>query len=356
MARTTTGRVVGTVGVLAIGAMATFGFAGCSSAEVDGESTGASAAAWRRDPRAFREAGVALDARASDAAQDAARVLGDPGAGPGPTCDGLPVRDCTGTTCDAIVPFEPVRGPGYENYPINGETAANQYRSFARKDLVMLIQYATAFVACKAASWTHGTGGALGLGDMSEANGAIPGTSIGSPGHPAGTHVNGFDMDIGYFQVGTTDNRLREVCAHSANGRDAYHCTAAPTSLDVWRTSLFIGALFSSPRVRVIGVDGKVGPLVESTLATLCDRGFLAGRACTESLPLAYEPTDTGRGWFLFHHHHLHISLTRPPTPSFRAETDLFVADDAPSLRIAPDGVDLPAEMSRLVNLADEMR
>ena len=53
------------------------------------------------------------------------------------------------------------------------------------------------------APWTFSNGAELGLGDMSEANGAIPGASQGSPGHPEGTHVNGHDMDIGYYQLGT---------------------------------------------------------------------------------------------------------------------------------------------------------
>src|SRR5690606_27553718 len=59
-------------------------------------------------------------------------------------CASLPPRDCTGTAayCGALVPFEPVKGPGYDNYPLNGETATNQYRSFARVDLVMLIKWA----------------------------------------------------------------------------------------------------------------------------------------------------------------------------------------------------------------------
>lgn len=244
-----------------------------------------------------------------------------PGPGPGPDCSGvLPKRDCTGTAayCGELSSFEPKYGTGYEDYPINGETASNQYRSYARRDMQMLVKYAAAYVDCKAKSWNTGNGGVLGLGDMSEANGAIPGTSVGQPGHPAGTHVNGNDMDIAYFQAGTPDNKLRPICTHVSGGKDQYHCVAPPDKLDLWRTSLFLGALFSSEIVRVIGVDGQVGTLVEQTMLSLCASGWLPQYSCdnmqgkfgtAKQYGLAYETVDNGYGWYYFHHHHLHVSL-----------------------------------------------
>jgi len=225
----------------------------------------------------------------------------------------LPPRDCVGTStyCAALVPFEPVLGPGYDNYAINGETASNQYRSYARRDLMMLVKYASAFVACKAKGWTPGNGAAIGLGDMSEKSGAIPGTSIGSPGHPAGSHTNGYDMDLGYYQTTGTNNYLRAVCPHTSGGYDAYHCTGAPTILDVRRTALFLGAFVTSDRTRIIGVDGKIGPLVVPAMQKLCDEGTLPRLSCDRKSMIAYEVTDTGRGWYKFHHHHFHVSLKK---------------------------------------------
>jgi hypothetical protein len=236
-----------------------------------------------------------------------------PGPGPGPDCGALPQRDCTGTSayCGELSGFDPKYGTGYEDYPINGETATNQYRSYARRDMQMLVKYAAAYVDCKSKSWTTGNGGVIGLGDMSEGNGAIPGTSIGQPGHPAGTHLNGIDMDIAYFQVGTADNKLRPVCAHTSGGSDQYHCVSAPDKLDVWRSALFLGALFTSEIVRVIGVDGQVGPLVEDAMLKLCSSQWLPQYACNSmQSKLAYETVDKGYGWYYFHHHHLHLSLT----------------------------------------------
>jgi hypothetical protein len=67
----------------------------------------------------------------------------------------------------------------------------------------------------------------------------------------------------------------------------------------------------------VIGVDGKVGPLVEQAMPALCATAWLPQRSCdvadgkhyaTENYGLAYETTDGGAGWYYFHHHHQHVS------------------------------------------------
>ncbi|HJL03114.1 MAG TPA: hypothetical protein RMH85_06400 [Polyangiaceae bacterium LLY-WYZ-15_(1-7)] len=220
---------------------------------------------------------------------------------------GVPDWRCT-EDCDALVAFDPRMGLGYDDYPLNGETAADQYRSWIRRDVMMLVRYAAAMTACQGGEWPFGNGGALGLGDMSEADGSIPGTREGSPGHPAGTHVDGSDMDLAYFQTGTGDNRLRSVCPHVVAGEDQYHCTGAPDRLDPWRTALFLGHLHASPDLRVIGVDGQVGPLIDSALTQLCADGWLEGGVC-RGHSITWEETDMGRGWYRFHHHHFHISV-----------------------------------------------
>ena len=242
--------------------------------------------------------------------------IGTPPTGTHPVCTNLPPINCTGTAayCGEIVPFDPDLGTGYWDYPINGETTSNQYRSYVRRDLMLLIKYAAAKVDCLAVGWP-GNGGAVALGDMSEADGAIPGTSVGSPGHPAGTHVNGYDMDIGYFQVNTANNQLRPICDHMIGNVDQYHCTSTPYLLDVWRSALFAASLHDAVvgnqlQLRVMGVDGQAGVLFESAIDQLCAAGWYTGNACNASYrSLAYEVTDTGRGWYQFHHHHMHVSI-----------------------------------------------
>jgi len=258
--------------------------------------------------------------------------VGDgPGTYPGITCS-LPAMTCTGgeATCSQLVQFDPTEGVGYIDYPENGETWTDQYRSWLRLDVVMLIQYATAKVACLADGWTSGNGMPLGLIDMSEQNGAIPGTRDGSPGHPTGTHTNGFDIDVAYYQTGTSDNRARPICEHTVSGAEAYHCTAPPHLLDTWRTALFLGALFESPNVRVVGCDGQAGPPLDSAMTTLCAGGWITPSACS-SRRLTYETTDMGYGWYYFHHHHMHISWSDPyraMTPAGEMECLIPSCDD----------------------------
>lgn len=237
-----------------------------------------------------------------------------PGPGPGPSCADLPPLTCEGSAsyCGELIRFNPTEADGYIDYPENGETEANQYRSWLRRDAVMVIQYAAAKVACKAKDWEFGNGGPVGLIDMSEQNGAIPGTSVGSPGHPDGTHTNGRDIDLAYFQTGTANNRARPICNHyDANYAEAYHCTSAPDKLDPWRQALFIAALYEYPSLRVIGCDGQAGPIIEEAFDTLCDLGWISQSICYKN-KLTYEVTNQGYGWYYFHHHHIHVSFNAP--------------------------------------------
>ena len=207
--------------------------------------------------------------------------------------------------CTELAAFEPRTSPAYEDYPANGELRGLEYRSYLRGPLVHIVQAAAERVRVLADGWSSGHGGPVGLGDMSECDGSIPGTSIGAPAHPVGTHTGGLDIDIAYFQTGTSDNRLRPVCGSALDGVDQDHCTEPPELLDVPRTALFIDALARSGAVRVIGVDGRIGPLLEAGLQALCDARITD---CAD-VPLAYETSDTGLGWFTSHHHHMHVSF-----------------------------------------------
>lgn len=248
-----------------------------------------------------------------------------------------PPRDCAASAeqCRQLLPFEPITGLGYDNYPINGETTANQFRSYARRELIALVKYAAGAVACKAANWTPGNRQPLGLGDMSESNGAIPGTSVGRPGHPKNTHTNGRDIDIAYYQLKGPDNHLRPVCPHADQ-----HCIGPPNNLDARRTALFIGELLTSSRTRVIGVDGRIKPVIVPALKELCSDGTVSAIACARAniSKIAAETTNTKKGWFKHHHHHLHLSLHTAGAP---APSDLLES-------IAPDEAVLTKDLEEL--------
>jgi len=147
---------------------------------------------------------------------------------------------------------------------------------------------------------------------MSESNGDIPGTRENDPGHPENTHTNGFDIDIAYFQLNTLDNRLRPICEYTIGGSNAYRCTETPHLLDAWRSALFLGALAEHPALRVVGVDGKAGQILEFAFDALCADGWIDSGVCGGSYPMTYEMINEGRYWYNHHHHHMHLSLSRP--------------------------------------------
>jgi len=220
--------------------------------------------------------------------------------------------------CAELIQFDPTYGYGYSDFPENGETEDNQYRSWLRRDTVYLIKYATARVACLSKNWSYGNGGPLGLIDMSEEDGAIPGTSIGSPGHPAGTHSDGYDIDVSYYQKDSDDNRARVICDDRDN-----HCTDFPDLMDEWRNALFLGSLYEHPDLRVVGADGKAGGMIEQAFEMLCDWGWIKEDACLVRRKFAYEFVDEGWGFYRFHHHHMHISFNGTSQDDAAARSDI---------------------------------
>lgn len=229
-------------------------------------------------------------------ALDSARPVGRPWETP---CV-VPPLDCE-EGCDELVWVSVVPGPGYKDVPVPDERDAARSTSWLRRDLFMVIRHAAARVAC-----TYG-GLPLELGDMSERYGAIPGTAAGRPRHPFGSHLGGHDIDVAYYQLGPFRNSLNPVCPHMIDGIDQAHCVGHPARLDVRRTALFIGTLFESPGTRIVGVDGRVGPILRDELNALCDAGTFSGAAC-DRIRLGYETEDTGRGWYHFHYAHMHVS------------------------------------------------
>jgi hypothetical protein len=247
----------------------------------------------------------------ADGGPAAARAVLEPP--PMKLCEIPPVR-CLGDEiyCSELVLFTPAVSAGYEDVPFEGETWSNQYASYIRRDLMMAIQYAAARVACMTSEWKYGNGGPVTLLDMSERDGAIPGTELGAPGHPLGSHTGGRDIDIAYYQVDTPDNHVRPVCPCEENGESVQHCVGEPTLLDAWRTALFIGILFEQPGIRIVGVDGRIGPIIQAHLDRLEEEGILSAETL-DHVRLAFETEDGGMGWYHYHHHHFHVSVEANP-------------------------------------------
>jgi hypothetical protein len=223
-------------------------------------------------------------------------------------------------SCDEMVTFDPRETAWYVDLPVNGETADNQTRSYIREHLRKLIDYASSLTQCRSQNFPLGNDMPLHLLDMSLKDGRMPQTPSGEDAHPAGSHSNGQELDISYYQL-AADNEARAPCDfYDINGANQARCMSEPSTLDVWRTALFIGYLHDSLYVTAVGIDGMMAPYINDAISIYCDHGVLTNRVCNGPIksPLksrwsvvAYETEDDGRGWFRFHHHHLHVSTRR---------------------------------------------
>lgn len=163
----------------------------------------------------------------------------------------------------------------------------------ARRELIMLVRYALDQTYKRYPGTNK-----LGLIDMSERDGSTPGTAYADLRHPQGTHIQGNDMDVAYFQTGS-DNHARSVCVN-----DGYFCTSDENTMDAEVTAFFFAKLYESSRLRVIGVDTK---LADDLL--LAADALLAEGAITQAERNKFDDRMAyGEGW-PFHQHHFHVSL-----------------------------------------------
>ena len=211
--------------------------------------------------------------------------------------NGLPPLYCAedAVHCSALLPFEPVSGPGFFDYLVKDETWDNQYRSHLRRDLRQVVQYAAAKVVSRTADWDYGNFAPLGLGDMSDANGQAPATN-GIPDHI--THEDGNHIDIAYYQLYAPDNLLRPVGRNQGG-----YLTESPYALDRWRTALFLVYLSEHPHLNYIAVDEEVGLLLEEAFLELQSLGWIDDGARAR-VPLVY-----GAGVTAGHDDHLHVAM-----------------------------------------------
>ena len=133
---------------------------------------------------------------------------------------------------------------------------------------------------------------------MSEDDGDTPGRMENQLRHPEGTHVQGNDIDLAYYQTGD-DNLGRSVCPE-----DGYFCTSEPDILDAERTVFFMSKLAESQHLRVIGVDPMIAEALKEAANEMHDDGKIdsSARSYFFNGSMAY-----GDGW-PFHQHHMHFS------------------------------------------------
>lgn len=212
------------------------------------------------------------------------------------------VRDCD----DVYAADDPDYDPEDEDGPCNRILQAPQavsdddgylvsheaHYSNLRREVLYLVRY-----AARATRERWPDEPPIGLLDMSERDGSTPGTMVGQLRHPEGTHVEGNDIDIAYYQNGE-DNLGRPVCPH-----DNYFCTGEAEDLDARRTAFFVARLFESRLVRVIGMD----PVIAEDVQDAAERLYDDGEIDEDVRSMFYSLIAYGDGW-PFHQHHMHLS------------------------------------------------
>jgi len=189
--------------------------------------------------------------------------------------------------CNEIMSF-PQANELEDGYVVSHEARYSNLR----RELIYLVRWAAAETAA-----TFADTNPIGLLDMSQADGDVPGRQDDQLRHPEGTHVNGNDIDIAYYQTGS-NNLGRSVCPE--NG---YFCTSKPDILDAERSAFFISRLMKSDHLRVIGVDTMIyTELIAAAKDLKADKLLSAADVQNMKSYLAY-----GDGW-PFHQHHLHFS------------------------------------------------
>ncbi|MBX3189212.1 MAG: hypothetical protein KF819_19470 [Labilithrix sp.] len=136
----------------------------------------------------------------------------------------------------------------------------------------------------------------VGVADLSQEDGNIPGTDVGGLRHPAPSHTNGFSADITYFRKG--GKTLEDSPACPSKTRE--FCEG-PHDLDLDATALLMSRLARTKRLVQILVD----PIMEADVSSALDRLASAG---AEGAAEARAVLASG---IPFHADHFHVSVSR---------------------------------------------
>ena len=223
---------------------------------------------------------------------------------------GCPSWMCTGASCAEIVSMPGATDPRSAEALMDGYYVGSPRYRYLRRDLTMLIQFA----ACEVAHRFPGTD-PIALLDLSQADGLTPGTDTGRLRHPDTTH-RGDDMDLAYYVTdGSNDGDI--ICGDgtdtNGNGtagrwNDGYFCTTDTNIVDWPRQAYWFAMLATTPLVRVFGIDETLPDDFRRELDALLAMGAITREQHDRALSLGYG----NEGGWAFHHHHSHMSYSRP--------------------------------------------
>jgi len=177
--------------------------------------------------------------------------------------------------------------------------SSSSYR-WARRELIMLIRHAIHVVQETFPGTTP-----LGLLDMSDKAGITPGFDVGAARHPELTHDGGGNIDVAYYQNDGSNLEVSVCGSRDSANQDGSYCTSTNGHImDVPRTTRFLATLMLHPRLRVVGVDTMLYPLIMAEV----ERLNMAGEITADQYTRLRAKIAYGEGW-PYHFAHIHISM-----------------------------------------------
>lgn len=217
-----------------------------------------------------------------------------------PECEGRSGAEVTLVEFPFANPDDAFLGDAYRFH------SPTNYR-WLRRELIQLVRFALAETQAKFPGTKP-----LGLLDMCQRDGITPGYDIGSPRHPESTHDQGGNIDIAYFTTLAASGAIaynlpRIICDAQGGNHDGSFCNAGAAQthvVDLERQVYFMAKLYESSRLRVLGVDRVIGPILQAEATRQLGLGWI-----TQASRDAFQSKlGFGDGW-PFQHHHMHVSL-----------------------------------------------
>jgi hypothetical protein len=219
---------------------------------------------------------------------------------------------CTTPDCGALVQLPlPREADGYR-------TISPLRYQFGRREVVQAV-----LAAASELRQTIPGLAVVGIADLSQKDGQVPGTDVSVPRHTYPAHAGGYAADVGYYRT-RGDNLGKPACPTTSDGT---FC-AGPHDIDVARNVEFFRRLTTNLHTIQLLVD----PVMEADV-----RAELVNQTAADPLAVARASRMLQSGQaFPYHDDHFHVSFTREPVAVSSLQSHHAGAESA--VAVGPNG------------------
>jgi hypothetical protein len=144
----------------------------------------------------------------------------------------------------------------------------------------------------------------VGIMDLSQADGKVPGTDVKGPRHTYPAHAGGYAADVAYYRM-NGDNSGQPTCPTATNGMSC----SGPSDMDPMKNVTYFLALAQELHLVQLIVD----PVMEPNVRTELQRQLSAGIADPLAAARLSRVLESGAN-FEYHTDHSHLAFVRDPT------------------------------------------